>query len=135
MGQHKHTNWIHETASRRASFRSDGCRLGDQLIVTPVWVSSGYIQFALGSIQFSANRDRDASKSVYCNVGGFDWREGPQCYVSVPRGGPIYNPNAVSIAQTDCFFVSSLSPLLWDPETDESEPGWHGGDPSDGSSL
>jgi len=102
--------YIARTQAGASASAKMGSKLEDQLIVTPEWANGGYIQFQLGSLQFDTNADRDSSKSVYCNVGGFDPRQGPECYVEVPSGPPVYNPNAVSIAQMDCFFpaVSSL---------------------------
>lgn len=90
-----------------------GSKLENELVVTPEWAKGGYIQFALGDLQFNTNDDRDNTKDVFCNVGGYDPREGPQCYIPVPEGAPIYDPDAVAIAQMDCYFpaVSSfLSP-------------------------
>ena len=80
-----------------------GSKLEDQLIITPEWANNGYVQFQLGSLQFNTNDDTDSSKPVHCHWGGFDPREGPQCYLPGPTG-PIQNPKAVSINQIDCYF-------------------------------
>ncbi|KAI9785906.1 MAG: hypothetical protein M1839_008172 [Geoglossum umbratile] len=88
-----------------------GSKLEDQLIVTPEWAKGGYIQFQLGGLQFNTNDNTDSSKPVYCNVGGYDPRQGPRCYIFV-GDQVVFDPKAVAIAQMDCFFPAVSSPLL-----------------------
>ncbi|KAK2781569.1 hypothetical protein FQN53_000510 [Emmonsiellopsis sp. PD_33] len=95
-------------------------KLENELIITPEWAKGGYIQFQLGDLQFNTNDDRDENKPVFCRVGGWDPRQGPQCWIAAPPGPPIYYSKAVSIAQMDCWFPA---------------PEWKGGNPSDGSAL
>lgn len=59
----------------------------DELIVTPEWAQGGYIQFQFGGLNFNTLYDRDKNKSVYCNVGGYDPRQGPKCVASLLSPG------------------------------------------------
>lgn len=112
---------IKRTQAGASASAKMGSKLEDQLIVTPEWAQGGYIQFQLGGLNFNTLNDKDQSKPVYCNVGGYDPSQGPKCVVAIPRNPPIYYPDAVSIAQMDCFFPAvSLFPFpLWFLRTDE----------------
>ncbi|KAH7364720.1 SGNH hydrolase-type esterase domain-containing protein [Rhexocercosporidium sp. MPI-PUGE-AT-0058] len=55
-------------------------------------------------------------KPVYCKVGGYDPREGPECYEEYPGEHFVFQPDAVAIKQMDCYFPA---------------PDWQGG-PSSG---
>lgn len=96
--------YIKRTQAGASAYAKMGSKLEDPLIVTPEWAQGGYIQFQLGGLNFNTLNDKDQSKPVYCNVGGYDPAEGPKCVIATPRGPPIYYPDAVSIAQMDCFF-------------------------------
>lgn len=50
-----------------------------------------------------ANKAKAANKP-YCFVGGYDPRQGPECFISGPHRAPIPQPDAVAIAQMDCYF-------------------------------
>lgn len=103
---------IQRTQAGASASAKMGSKLEDQLIVTPEWAQGGYIQFQLGGLNFNTLNDKDQSKPVYCNVGGYDPAEGPKCVIPVPRGPPIIDHNAVSIAQMDCFFPAVSFPIL-----------------------
>jgi hypothetical protein len=91
-------------AGASASAKRDS-KLEDFLIVTPEWASEGSIQFQLGNLQFHINDDRESSKPVYCSIGGYDPKQGPQYYVpNSVTGDPTYVVDAVAIAQMDCYF-------------------------------
>ena len=100
-------------------------KLEDQLIVTPEWANGGYIQFQLGNLNFNTKDDKDSKKQVYCKVGSFDPARGPNCLF----------PDAVSIAQMDCFFPAVSGCTTKDILTNFEKPEWKGGKLSDGSSL
>jgi hypothetical protein len=106
--------YMNRTQAGASASAKMGSKLEDQLIVTPEWAKGGYIQFQLGSLLFNTNDDRDKSKPTHCNVGGYDPREGPRCFIPHPPGAPTYDPKAVAIQQIDCSFPA-VSSLLFYP--------------------
>lgn len=103
----KKIGYLHRTQAGASASASMKSKFENTLVITSELARGGYIQFALGGLQFDtisnlvktddeAKKARD-SKKLYCFVGGYDPKEGPKCWIRVGRT-VVADPKAVRIS-------------------------------------